>query len=62
MKLAATDLVVSKLVQQIRLESGMLESARVKIAFMGKILAESRSLVDFGWKDGDVVSVLLVGL
>ena len=62
MKLAASDLAVSKLVQQLRLERAMLASARVKIAFMGKLLAESRSLADCGWKDGDVLSVLVVGV
>ena len=62
MQLDATDLAVGKLVQQIRLKRGMSASARVKIAFMGRVLAESQSLADYGWKDGDVLSVLLVGI
>jgi hypothetical protein len=36
--------------------------ARVRVAYLGRILDEKRSLTDQGWAEGQVVNVLITGI
>ncbi|KIW82647.1 hypothetical protein Z517_05674 [Fonsecaea pedrosoi CBS 271.37] len=53
---------VSALVQRIRDETDVPSKAKIRIAYLGKILDEKLSLEEQGWKEGHVVNALVVGV
>ncbi|EXJ71287.1 uncharacterized protein A1O5_05093 [Cladophialophora psammophila CBS 110553] len=53
---------VSALAQRIRDETDVPSKAKIRIAYLGKILDEKLTLLDQGWKEGHVVNALVVGV
>lgn len=52
---------VAALAQRIRDETEIPSQAHIRIAYLGKILDDRRTLTDQGWKEGHVVNALVVG-
>ncbi|KIW13142.1 hypothetical protein PV08_08329 [Exophiala spinifera] len=52
---------VGLLAQRIRDETDMHDQARIRIAYLGKILDDRRTLSEQGWKEGHVIQALVVG-
>ncbi|KAL1844695.1 hypothetical protein VTK73DRAFT_2014 [Phialemonium thermophilum] len=50
---------VRSVAQKIREKSGLPNSKRIRIAYMGKILKETSSLPSQGWKEGHIVNALI---
>ncbi|EXJ77373.1 hypothetical protein A1O3_09599 [Capronia epimyces CBS 606.96] len=53
---------VAALTQRIRDETEVPSQARIRIAYLGKILDDRRTLAAQGWKEGHVVNALVVGM
>ncbi|KAL4937029.1 hypothetical protein BDV06DRAFT_203785 [Aspergillus oleicola] len=51
---------VGFLARKVQQEVGTPRTQRIRIAYLGKILKDHTSLVDQGWKPGDVVNALVV--
>jgi len=52
---------VGALAQRIRDETEIPSKAKIRIAYLGKILDDKLSLAEQGWKEGHVVNALIVG-
>lgn len=50
---------VSVLIRRLRTETSISSSARVRLAYLGRILVETQSLEEQGWQPGHVVQVLV---
>lgn len=53
--------LVPKLVGILTLLFQVPPKAKIKIAYLGKILDDKLTLMDQGWKEGHVVNALIVG-
>ncbi|KAJ5301708.1 hypothetical protein N7508_006571 [Penicillium antarcticum] len=53
---------VGFLARRVHQEAELADNARVRIAYLGHLLKEQQSLLDQGWKVGDVVNALVVSL
>ncbi|ETN36215.1 uncharacterized protein HMPREF1541_08492 [Cyphellophora europaea CBS 101466] len=53
---------VGALARLVKDESDVPEHARIRVAYLGRILDERRTLQDQGWKEGQVVNVLISGV
>ncbi|KAL4894031.1 hypothetical protein BDV59DRAFT_176700 [Aspergillus ambiguus] len=51
---------VGLIARKIQQDAGIPRTQRVRIAYLGKMLREHASLVDQGWKSGNVVNALVV--
>lgn len=52
---------MQKLVLDTDTLSQVPAKAKIKIAYLGKILDDKLTLIDQGWKEGHVVNALIVG-
>lgn len=65
----ATDVVVlvgreekvAVLVRKVKDKAGLAASARVRIAYMGKMWSEQETISAQGWRDGHLVNALVLG-
>ncbi|KAK2760726.1 hypothetical protein FQN54_001962 [Arachnomyces sp. PD_36] len=51
---------VGALVRRVQTEAGVQGKYRIRIAYLGKVLSESQSLLDQGWQEGHIVNALVV--